>query len=68
MKITPREKDGHVLSEKDWRIEITNQLLVLRMNTLFAFLQLLSISVPNYELLPDKPNKCILPSPFATRW
>ena len=59
MKITPREKKGCIISEKDWKIEVSNQLLVFRMNTLFAALNLISVSMPNYELLPDKPNRCI---------
>ena len=58
MVIENSEKDKELV--KDIKIDINDQQLFLKLNTLFSLLHFLSASNPNYELLPDKPNKCNL--------
>jgi len=50
-------KDEKALNVNKWKITVKNQVFVFKMNTLYSLLQMISVSMPNYELLPDKPNR-----------
>ena len=46
------------ITEITYLIKISEQQLILRINSLYLILHFLSTSLPDYELLPDKPNQC----------
>jgi hypothetical protein len=55
-----KPSNEQVLEENKTIITINNQMLVLRINTLFSIVHMINIAMPNYEQLHNKPNKCKL--------
>jgi len=45
--------------ELKFRINVANQQIILRGNTILLIDQFITASKPNYAALPYKPNRCI---------
>jgi hypothetical protein len=41
-----------------WKINMKNYVYSFRINTVYSMLHLLQLSLPDYEIIPYKPNKC----------
>ena len=58
LETTTLKRDTLILMEYKCRMEVNKQILLLRLNTVYLLLHNLYASIPDYEIIPFKPNNC----------
>lgn len=53
-----KKRKDCVVNNYRWKITIKNYVYAFRLNTMYSLLQVLKLSLPDYETIPFKPNNC----------